>query len=93
MSTINPNQFSVKIKVPQGILYNKSEKLSEVFKDILEGYLGNTDFRVTSRCFLNSLKCRFTVIFKMNPKHPEAIMSLIEKVAKRTIAEILIKRE
>lgn len=89
MSTINPNQFSIKIKVPQSILFHKSERLATVFQDIIDGYIGKGNCRVTARCYLVSLKCRFTAIFNYVPKHPDNIRCLIEKVAKRTIISIL----
>ena len=92
MCTISPNQFSVKVKVPQGVLYKKSDRLSEVFKDTLEGYLGKGKFRVTARCYMVSLQCRFTVIFAYIPSHPDNIKSLVEKVAKRTITTVITEK-
>ena len=92
MSVINSNQFSVKVKVPQGILYKKPGRLAAVFKDILEGYLGEGKCRVMARCFLVSLQCRFTAILNYTPSHPSSIKALMEKVAKRTVATIITEK-
>ena len=89
MRSKDSRQFSVKARVPWWVMKKHLTMLHYIFREKVDSYLGR-NFKSSIKCFPYSQMCRFTVTFENKWKEPDAIEALIEKLAKRAIASVVV---